>query len=74
MSREPYTLTNIANRIRVSSPGIIAAVVLTIAAAGFLTAALIGSGGRPNPDVPAVAHKPPQHHSAVPVSIETSRQ
>jgi hypothetical protein len=37
-------LTNFANRIRVSSPGIIAAIVLTVAALGFLAAALFGAG------------------------------
>lgn len=64
MSREPYSLTNIANRIRVCSPGIIAAVVLTVAAAGFLLAALLGAGKiKPIADV---APKQVQQHRSEP--------
>lgn len=35
-------LPNITNRIRMSSPGIAAAIVLTLAAAGFLAATFFG--------------------------------
>lgn len=71
MNREPYTLTNFANRIRMSSPGIVAAVVLTVAAAGFLLAALIGRGGvNPVANVVPIAD---QQQTAGPVGVGNDR-
>lgn len=65
MSREPYTLTNITNRIRMSSPGIAAAIVLTVAAAGFLAATFFGRVTvTPIAEVAPLADQQHSQHSA----------
>lgn len=71
MSRKPRTLTSRTNRIRASSPGIIAAIVLTVAALGFLAAAFFG--GKNTEPVSNVAPKSDLRQSAAPNLIRYLR-